>query len=61
LQNVAAGFSLRWHRLESLCHRVLIEQPGKIFSPSMNFARGSVACINKRINCYNSISITISS
>jgi hypothetical protein len=24
LQNVAAGFSLRLHRLESLCHRGLI-------------------------------------
>jgi hypothetical protein len=46
LQNVAAGFSLRWHRLESLCHRVLIEQPGKIFSPSMNFARGSYVSLN---------------
>jgi hypothetical protein len=32
LQNVAAGFSLRVHRLESLCHRGLIYQPRKIFS-----------------------------
>jgi hypothetical protein len=41
LQNVAAGFSLRLHRLESLCHRVFIYQPEKIFSFLMNFARGS--------------------
>jgi hypothetical protein len=31
LQKVAAGFSLRQHRLESLCHWEYLEQPGKIF------------------------------
>jgi hypothetical protein len=41
LQNVAAGFSLRLHRLESLCHRGLIYQPRKISILSLNFARGS--------------------
>jgi hypothetical protein len=41
LQNVAAGFSLRWHRLESLCHRGFSYQTREIFSLYMNFARGS--------------------
>jgi hypothetical protein len=41
LQNVAAGFSLRLHRLESLCHRRLIYQQRKISILSMKFARGS--------------------
>jgi hypothetical protein len=29
MQNVAAGFSLRWHRLESLCHQGFLSNLGK--------------------------------
>ncbi len=38
-QNVAAGFSLRWHRLESLCHQASLKQLRRISSLKMNFAR----------------------
>jgi hypothetical protein len=40
-QNVAAGFSRRWHRLGSLCHRGFLKKLGKIFSLEKNFARSS--------------------
>jgi hypothetical protein len=52
-QNVAAGFSLRLHRLESLCHRGFIELSEKSFSLSMNFVRGSFG------NLYNQSSAAV--